>query len=445
VAVRAATSNEYLSPLEMAERPEPIPFAQLRAWAAENGAHIHPSLTFIGDDRGYGTSAYARDNIDPEETIVSCPFSLAITPEIARHGIEQLFHLSPPDVSQWSERQIICTYLMMHWVVDELDESLKHATYLRHGPYLRSLPPDINLLTPLYFSAAEFTLLKGTNLSGATVDRRHAWEAEWRICRDAILRCDAKYGGRFSWERYLTASTYLSSRAFPSTLLSANPSISSSEISHPVLLPIVDCLNHARGHQVSWVVSPVRKTVSTPGDHISDNLQINLIIRSPTAAREQLFNNYGPKPNAELLLAYGFVIPDNPDDTIVLKLGGSDKRWEVGRGAKGIEGVWEEVKSKLSQQDPEAEAEDWEVSLGVAEVLEEMIWRLVQALPTLGEKDQSFGIRSDVALMVRIYVKGTGLNFYRYPRYRHTVHYFRTNGNFSVSFGVCCTEKRGGH
>ena len=35
-----------------------------------------------------------------------------------------------------------------------------------------------------------------------------------------------------------------------------------------------------------------------------------------------MFNNYGPRSNEELLLAYGFVIPDNPDDTVVLRLGG---------------------------------------------------------------------------------------------------------------------------
>lgn len=46
-----------------------------------------------------------------------------------------------------------------------------------------------------------------------------------------------------------------------------------------------------------------------------------------------MFNNYGPKPNSELLLGYGFVLPNNPEDTIVLKLGGSEKRHEIGRDA----------------------------------------------------------------------------------------------------------------
>jgi hypothetical protein len=36
---------------------------------------------------------------------------------------------------------------------------------------------------------------------------------------------------------------------------------------------------------------------------------------------EQVFNNYGPKSNEELLLGYGFTLPHNPDDVVALKLG----------------------------------------------------------------------------------------------------------------------------
>jgi hypothetical protein len=39
----------------------------------------------------------------------------------------------------------------------------------------------------------------------------------------------------------------------------------------------------------------------------------------------EIFNNYGPKPNEALLLSYGFVMPDNPNDTYWVQLGIMDQ------------------------------------------------------------------------------------------------------------------------
>lgn len=48
---------------------------------------------------------------------------------------------------------------------------------------------------------------------------------------------------------------------------------------------------------------------------------ISLVSSSVCEAGSQLFNNYGAKPNEELLLGYGFVLDSNPDDIVNLRLG----------------------------------------------------------------------------------------------------------------------------
>lgn len=48
---------------------------------------------------------------------------------------------------------------------------------------------------------------------------------------------------------------------------------------------------------------------------------ISLVSSSICEAGSQLFNNYGAKPNEELLLGYGFVLNPNPDDIVNLRLG----------------------------------------------------------------------------------------------------------------------------
>jgi hypothetical protein len=57
---------------------------------------------------------------------------------------------------------------------------------LQHGIYLSSLPKDDGLQTPLYFSAEERDLLRGTNLHGATEDRERDWRAESDVVRTIL-------------------------------------------------------------------------------------------------------------------------------------------------------------------------------------------------------------------------------------------------------------------
>lgn len=205
----------------------------------------------------------------------------------------------------------------------------------------------------------------------------------------------------------MTASTYLSSRAFPSTLLSPVPSLAQTQDSHPVLLPGVDSLNHARANPVSWLVRSDPSTASPVGDGMSVCLQIHTLY--PAGA--EVFNNYGPKPNAELLLGYGFTLLHNPDDTLVLKLGGASsqgKRWEVGRDARGVEGLWAEIVDAVKHQQRE-EGEDvddeptWSLMLDASGILDSMSTAMLERLPNIS---QAQGLREDVAVMLAHYVDG---------------------------------------
>jgi len=279
---------------------------------------------------------------------------------------------------------------------------------LKHSLYLKTLPAQENLLTPLHFSPIEIEAFKGTNLYGATLDRQRVWRDEWNQCRRDIDTVDVAWGTEFTWERYLTASAYLSSRAFPSTLLSSTPSLRATSSSYPVLLPGIDSLNHARAHAVSWVVSypdinehPTLLCDETP---TRTEPYISLIIHSPASPGQELFNNYGAKANSELILGYGFSLPRNPDDTIVLKIGGHKSKgqtWEVGRDARGADGLWEEVLGIIAQSDGMERI--FEHELEAAEVLADMTQTLLDRLPDTVHDVQ---IRPEVALMLDHYLEG---------------------------------------
>lgn len=298
---------------------------ELIDWIVSNGGYFHPSAK-LQVDESTGLSVFADNTIKPEEKLVSCPFSLAVTSELATQavceiaGVEKGQLIWPKGHAKegkpWNERMRIGAYLGFHWIYQERPET-EWPRSLVHKTYLASLPPASNLSTPLYFTESELQLLSGSNLLGAVEDRRKEWSAE-----SAALRSVLKEDG-LTWERYLATATYMSSRAFPSKLLDLPPDGEVTPqptridgVSKPVLLPGVDIFNHARGQPILWLSSLVSIPNGSRGVP-----SISLVSSSVCEAGSQLFNNYGAKPNEELLLGYGFVLDSNPDDIVNLRLG----------------------------------------------------------------------------------------------------------------------------
>jgi hypothetical protein len=146
-----------------------------------------------------------------------------------------------------------------------------------------------------------------------------------------------------------------------------------------------------------------------------------MVMHKHFQAGEEVFNNYGPKPNDELLLGYGFVLPNNPDDTLLLKLPGNERRFKVGRGATGeVEAVWGEIGRRL-QEEFASDGDDLDVmqaelELEIGQILPEMLQTLRQNLPVITDTETNTGgidpsrsgtgIRPQVRVMISEYVKG---------------------------------------
>lgn len=85
-------------------------------------------------------------------------------------------------------------------------------------------------------------------------------------------------------KEYQWAATVLSSRSFPSRLLSANPNDEDPSNSEPILVPILDMLNHRPNHPVTWSTS---------------NGTISYVCETAYSPNDEIFNNYGAKGNEE--------------------------------------------------------------------------------------------------------------------------------------------------
>jgi hypothetical protein len=183
----------------------------------------------------------------------------------------------------------------------------------------------------------------------------------------------------------------------------------------------VDSLNHARRQPVSWVVEYL--PAPDPKRDGEKQLGLSLFAHSLSLPGEELLNNYGAKPNSELILGYGFSLENNPDDTIVLSIGGGPEtsasnsaekqRWEVGRDARGVGGVWDHVLGVISSalqpgDTEESEATRFENQLDAASMLSDMCRSyLGRLLPTaVVSNASSLESRPEVLTMFTHYVEG---------------------------------------
>ena len=193
----------------------------------------------------------------------------------------------------------------------------------------------------------------------------------------------------------MSASTHLSFCAFPSSILSPTPSLVASPSTYPVLIPGVDLLNHKRGQPVSWIASS-----NTTDDTVALVAHPQPDTDTPENTLVEVFNNYGPKPNDELILGYGFSIADNPDDTITLQIGGSAHKWVIGRHAQHVDGLWHDVRNRVATGNEYA----FEDELDTAGVLPNMVQAKLDGMKTVGGVGRCDSVRSAVRVMLEHYI-----------------------------------------
>ncbi|CAO3563917.1 unnamed protein product [Mortierella alpina] len=246
-------------------------------WLAQHNASFQ-QLEFREDSEGCG-SVYASTDIAEDEVFLTIPFSpLVLTDGLARKAL--------PDSAQSLDGRTALTLFLMQ------QSLLKENAFFQ--PYLDMVPDKIH--TALEFDDHDLEHLRGTN---AYLTVKELQQKLWQKYQDTmrIVGSDLKEQDGYTWEKFLWAETVLSSRAFPAHLFGGGVE---GEI---VLIPLADTLNHKSRHKATWI-----KT--------QQGLEM-----SGAAARkgDQLFNNYGPKSNEELLTGYGFCIEDNKDDMVTLK------------------------------------------------------------------------------------------------------------------------------
>ena len=295
---------------------------RLQGWFVEHGGRIHKSLKIIHDDTaGYHLRLHAGQelsDVSPND-LVFCPLRLSVSvANVKGTGSNWLesfltrFHDAP---------EVITRFLLI--------EQYRLGEDSFWWPYLDMLPKPADhqhseppFDTPLWFGEDDCIWLGGTNLSAARRLREEAWKREFeegmallsagsklRVSLDRVDWCVcASVNGRdnpnASRALYKWAATVLTSRCFPSSLLtplkknqcstsaaSGDDLISCSKASkgiskYPILFPVLDLANHDPMARVIWNV---------------DSEGFTLTSLEGCRSGQQVYNNYGPKGNEECM------------------------------------------------------------------------------------------------------------------------------------------------
>ncbi|KAJ9094153.1 hypothetical protein QFC20_006951 [Naganishia adeliensis] len=388
----------------------------------------------------YGLHFITRTPLAPNTKVIACPASLVITKETAIRGLQGL-GVNEAELKRLNERQLVAGYVTAHFAVglENLREGSSAATHLRHEMYISTLPTNQELLTPFQWTATELSLVEGLNLGHAANSRRELWHREWeeleRILKGVVL------DGALNWltlrqgtttssqtptsppERFhhhystrLSSTTPINPSHLDTKSSSENENEQSSVPANEVTPKSYPVLDSRFGHVEPPTESSGHLDLGAfdrvdPGPEASAERSVGLVLRSETEAGEQVFNNYGPKGNEELILGYGFSLPENPDDTLALKLGIPEHTLTpYVREALSRLRSDTQTPPPRSNMGPQSVEEEEELEMDVTGLLLEMVQTKLERLNELLERNEGIveraEVRTEVWDMVQDYVQG---------------------------------------
>lgn len=317
----------------------------LLEWFSSVGIQVHPEL-YLEHDAQTGLSFYTAKQLARDTTVMRVPSNICITSSSAFGSIRRFVQSCSCDGSLDLEAlpraDWILLYLVLCRVAAEyltttqdvwLESVFAHVVYVSHIPSV--------IETPLHFSPTELDLLRNTPLVGSTERRLRETITDYeRATRVLLAQLHSVHSSPFTslltetlqpipkdalhadalmqhtWhhglELWRWAESAFTSRSFPPRLIGLHHDQGEA----PILIPGYDIFNHARAHAVTWSFSRPTEQAECGSVEMTLNYEV------PGA--HQVYNNYGGKSNEEFLSSYAFTLDETHEDTLALKLSGSE-------------------------------------------------------------------------------------------------------------------------
>ncbi|KAK0611918.1 hypothetical protein B0T14DRAFT_439337 [Immersiella caudata] len=285
-------------------------FDKLVNWAQSHGARLHPSLEVYHDDVTKFSLRVKESatSLDTGFIAVTCPLSITLSylnvlidgPFVSSSSASETptfpvrFMASLPP-------HVIGRFFLIH-------EYLKGSNSFWH-PYIATLPRPEQLgswALPAFWPKEDVDFLEATNAAVAVEEIKSNVKREFKQARKVLKEEGFPDWQDYSRVLYNWAFCIFTSRSFRPSLITSPSSREQISETLPercvvddfsVLQPLFDIPNHSITAKYSW-------------DLTSDPTSCQLICQDAYQPGDQVYNNYGMKTNSELLLGYGFLLPE---------------------------------------------------------------------------------------------------------------------------------------
>ncbi|KAI1119794.1 SET domain-containing protein [Nemania abortiva] len=280
-------------------------YQALVRWVEAAGGRLHPAVEVYHDEVTKGSFRVKDAGVlGVDDDIVCLPLSCSLSFLNAVAGHPSIATALPPAIPAPDEETRFPTEFLGNVPPHVVGRFFLMQEYLRRdespwSPYIRTLPPPEHMagMLPVVWPAGDVEFLRGTNAHVAVHEIRASLKREYK---HAIKFLPEKLQFAYTRPLYYWAYCIFTTRSFrPSLIIPDAESLSlpSKTDDFSILLPLFDVGNH----------SPLAKTAWLTDEH---SRTCTLRSGQPYAAGQQVFNNYGMKTNAELLLGYGFILPE---------------------------------------------------------------------------------------------------------------------------------------
>jgi histone-lysine N-methyltransferase SETD3 len=250
-------------------------------WLIDNGAKIDSLImqNKINDER----EVVSKYNLKANSNVVKIPKKLIITDEYA----EDTYYgqcLLNGDHSKINNLGItlVAIYMLTTFNTDCFFK-----------PYYDILPTDINNF-PIFWSKKELLQLQGSDILNKISDRIKSFKNDYGVI---VENCPG-FKEQFPFKQFVYIRTLIGSRNF---------GININGKKRVAMIPFADMLNHDASPSTNWYFSQ-----SDDCFHMDMNRSVQ--------ANIEITDTYGKKCNSKYLLFYGFVLPNNDNNKVTVKL-----------------------------------------------------------------------------------------------------------------------------